>query len=64
VTALLGIQQSSPIIVKIVEPKSESLYDVLFGALGLTGALTLASVVAAIVLGAVLFWIRSRPNNQ
>ena len=63
-TALLGIQQSSPIIVKIVEPKSESLYDVLFGALGLTGALTLASVVAAIVLGAVLFWIRSRPNNQ
>jgi hypothetical protein len=58
------LQQSSPIIVKIVEPKSESLYDVLFGALGLTGVLTLASVVAAILLGGVLFWIRSRPNNQ
>jgi hypothetical protein len=64
VTALLGIQQSSPIIVKIVEPKSESLYDVLFGALGLTGVLTLASVVAAVVLGAVLFWIRSRTPDQ
>ncbi|HEY7284355.1 MAG TPA: hypothetical protein VH497_02850 [Vicinamibacterales bacterium] len=63
-TALLGIQQSSPIIVKIVEPKSESLYDVLFGALGLTGVLTLASVVAAVVLGAVLFWIRSRTPDQ
>jgi len=64
VTALLVLQQSSPIIVKIVEPKSESLYDVLFGALGLTGVLTLASVVAAVVLGAVLFWIRSRTPDQ
>jgi hypothetical protein len=58
------LQQSSPIIVKIVEPKSESLYDVMFGALGLTGVLTLASVVAAVVLGAVLFWIRSRPRDE
>jgi hypothetical protein len=61
---LFLLQQSSPIIVKIVEPKSESLYDVMFGALGLTGVLTLASVVAAVLLGGVLFWIRSRPNNQ
>jgi len=58
------LQQSSPIIVKIVEPKSESLYDVLYGALGLTGVLALASVVAAVVLGAVLFWIRSRPPDE
>ena len=59
----LAIQSSSPIIVKIVEPKSESLYDVLYGALGLTGVLTLASVLAAVLLGAALFWIRSRSNN-
>ena len=54
------LQPSSPIIVKIVEPKAESLYDVLFGALGLTGVLALASIVAAIVFAAVLFWVRSR----
>jgi len=54
------VQPSSPIIVKIVEPKPQSLYDVVFGALGLTGVLALASVVAAIVLAAILFWSRSR----
>ena len=54
------LQSPAPIIVKIVEPKAESLYDVLFGALGLTGVLTLASVVAALILAAVLFWVRSR----
>lgn len=54
------MQPSSPIIVKIVEPKPQSLYDVVFGALGLTGVLALASVVAAIVLAAILFWSRSR----
>jgi hypothetical protein len=52
------IQPSAPIIVKIVEPKPESLYDVLFGALGLTGVLALASVVAAVVLAAILIWAR------
>jgi hypothetical protein len=56
----LVIQPSAPIIVKIVEPKPESLYDVLFGALGLTGVLALASVVAAVVLAAILIWVRSR----
>ncbi|HUC75732.1 MAG TPA: hypothetical protein VMS04_10605 [Vicinamibacterales bacterium] len=54
------MQPSSPIIVKIVEPKPQSLYDVVFGAIGLTGVLALASVVAAIVLAAILFWSRSR----
>ena len=57
------LQQSSPIIVKIVEPKSDSLYDVLYGALGLTGVLALASVVAAVLLGGVLFWLRSRESR-
>jgi hypothetical protein len=54
---------SSPIIVKIVEPKAESLYDVLFGALGLTGILALASVLAALVFAAVLIWVRSRSRS-
>ena len=54
---------SSPIIVKIVEPKAESLYDVLYGALGLTGVLALASVVAAVVFAAILFWVRSRSEE-
>ena len=57
---IFAFQSSSPIIVKIVEPKDESLYDVLFGALGLTGVLTLASVVAAVVLAGLLIWKRSR----
>ena len=51
---------SSPIIVKIVEPKPQSLYDVVFGALGLTGVLAVASVVAAVILAAILIWSRSR----
>jgi hypothetical protein len=62
--ALLTLQPAQPIIVKIVEPKPESLYDVMFGALGLTGALALASVVAALVFAAVLFWVRSRSTHD
>jgi hypothetical protein len=57
---IFGLQPSSPVIVKIVEPKEQSLYDVLFGALGLTGVLALASIVAAVVFAAILFWVRSR----
>jgi len=56
--------QQQPIIVKIVEPKEESLYDVLFGALGLTGVMTLIAVVAAIAFAGVLFWIRSRSTRN
>jgi hypothetical protein len=56
----LNFQPSSPIIVKIVEPKEETLYDVMVGALGLTGVMVVAAIVAALVFGAVLFWVRSR----
>lgn len=56
--------QQKPIIVRIVEPKEQSLYDVLFGALGLTGVMVLIAVAAAVVFGAVLFWVRSRPQEQ
>ncbi len=58
-----ALQPSSPIIVKLVEPKAESLYDVLFGALGLTGVLVLASVIAAVIFAALLFWVRSRSRS-
>jgi hypothetical protein len=60
---ILFFQPSSPIIVKIVEPKDESLYDVLFGALGLTGVLALASVVAGVIFAGILFWVRSRSRS-
>jgi len=56
------VLQQSPVIVKIVEPNKDptGLSDVLIGALGLSGALFLVAVVAAVVFGAVLFWLRSR----
>ena len=59
-TSDFRLQTSNPIIVKIVEPKEESLYDVLFGALGLTGVMTLIAIAAALVFAAALFWFRSR----
>jgi hypothetical protein len=57
---IASLQPASPIIARIVEPKQESLYDVLYGALGLTGILALASVVMAVAFAAILFWVRSR----
>ena len=58
----LHAQPSSPVIVKIIEPKKDptGLSDVLIGALGLSGVLFLIAVLAAVVFGAVLFWLRSR----
>ena len=52
----------SPIIVKIVETPHDptGLSDVLVGALGLTGVIVLLALVAAVIFGSVLFWIRSR----
>ena len=60
---LATLQSGSPIIVKIVPPKETGLADVLIDAFGLTGVLTLGAVIAAIVFGAVLFWIRSRERS-
>ena len=58
--------QSKPIIVKIMPPEGDptGLADVLLGALGLTGVLVLLAVVAAIVFGGVLFWVRSRGERE
>jgi hypothetical protein len=49
--------------VKIIEPPNKELgglSDVLLGSLGLTGILVLGALVAALIFGGVLFWIRSR----
>ena len=53
----------SPIIVKVIEPKKDpvsGLSDILIGALGLSGALFLIAVLAAVVFGSILFWLRRR----
>jgi hypothetical protein len=52
-----------PVIVKIVEPDPTGLAEIMIGALGLSGVLFLASVVAAIGFGAALYWFRSRQRE-
>ncbi|HEY2906069.1 MAG TPA: hypothetical protein VGJ29_09225 [Vicinamibacterales bacterium] len=54
--------QSSPVIVRLIEPKRDptGLAHVFLDALGLTGVIVLAALVAAVIFGVVLFWIRSR----
>ena len=54
--------QESPIIVKIVEAPHDptGLADVLLGALGLTGVLTLGAVALGVLVAGVLFLKRSR----
>ena len=55
------MKPQDPIIVKIVEPSEFSgLADVLLGAIGLTGVLTLLAIAAGIVVAGLLFWWRSR----
>ena len=58
--------QSKPIIVKIMPQEGDptGLADVLIGALGLTGVLVLLAVIAAVVFGGVLFWVRSRSERE
>ena len=54
--------QSSPIIVKIVEPPHDptGLAGVLIGAIGLTGVIVLAAVTFGLLFGALIFWMRSK----
>jgi hypothetical protein len=50
-----------PIIVRIYEtPKdpTEGLYNVLLGALGVTGAIFVGAIVMGLILAGVLFWLR------
>ena len=55
--------QDKPVVVKIIRPPEKELgglADVLLGSLGLTGIMVLGALVAAVIFGSVLFWIRSR----
>jgi len=60
---MVWLQQSPPVVVRIIEPKEAGLGDVLIGALGLTGVLILIAILAAVVFGGVLFWVRSREKS-
>jgi hypothetical protein len=52
--------QKSPIIVRIIEPPHNELRDVLLGALGVTGAIVLVALVLGVLVGGLMFWMRSR----
>lgn len=54
--------QSSPIIVRIIEPPHDptGIAGAIIGALGLTGVITLAAVACGLTIGALIFWYRSR----
>jgi hypothetical protein len=56
------IQEPAPLIVRIIEPPHDptGLADVLIGVLGLSGVLGVAAVSIGILIGAVIFWVRSR----
>jgi hypothetical protein len=50
-----------PIIVRIIEtPKdpTEGLYNVLLGAMGVTGLIFVGAIVMGIVTAGILYWLR------
>ena len=56
------IQQSNPVIVKIVEPPHDptGISDVLIGAIGLTGFIVLLALLIGLMFGGILYWFRRR----
>ena len=61
--------QQQPVIVRIYSPPTDAsglqdLKNVLLGSLGLTGTLLLVGLVLGLVVGGVLFWIRSRGTKD
>jgi hypothetical protein len=59
---IAAAQASEPIIVKLVEPHQTSVADVLIGALGITGVLVVIAAVAGVLVGGLIFWIRTRQH--
>ena len=58
---------SSPILVRVVGPATDELTlgDVIIGALGLTGAITLGALILGVILGALFILYRRRhPHNH
>jgi hypothetical protein len=56
------IQQSNPVIVRIVEPPHDptGISDVLIGAIGLTGFIVLLALLIGLMFGGILYWFRRR----
>ena len=54
------IQQSNPVVVKIVEAPHDptGISDVIVGAIGLTGFIVLIALLLGLIFGGVLFWFR------
>jgi hypothetical protein len=54
------MQQTSPIIVQVVEQpvRSSTVVDVLLGAIGLTGVLVVAAVLLGLLLGGILIGLK------
>jgi hypothetical protein len=55
-------EQQPGIIVKLIETPHDptGISDAIVGALGLTGALTLAALIFGIIFGGLMFLVRSR----
>jgi hypothetical protein len=53
-----------PIIVKVIETPTESLSDIVLGAIGLSGLLTLVAVVLGLLLGAGFIAFRVRQKQR
>jgi hypothetical protein len=55
-----------PIIVRIIEPPDDPIGDignVLMSALGISGVITLAALLIGLLVGGLMFWLRSRSNS-
>ncbi len=63
---ILFALQQKPVIVRVIEPPHDptGISDVIIGALGLTGAIVLAAVVLGLLIGAAIFWLRSREHRS
>jgi hypothetical protein len=59
---IAAAQGSQPIIVKLVEPHQASVADVLIGALGITGVLVVIAAVAGVLVGGLIFWLRTKQH--
>ena len=63
---LANFIQQQPVIIHLEPPPSEhasavqELTRIIVGSLGLTGLFVLVAVVLGVVIGAVMFWVRSR----
>ena len=57
-------ESAQPIIVKVIETPTQSLADVVLGAMGLSGLLTLVAVILGLVLGAAFIAVRVRQKQR